>query len=37
MKDNYSELLQKYNIEKHRNAGLKGENTRLRKTNAALQ
>ena len=37
MKDNYSELLQKYNIEKHKNAGLKGENTRLRKTNAALQ
>lgn len=34
MNDNYQEL---YNIEKHRNAGLKGENTRLRKTNAALQ
>lgn len=37
MKDNYSELLQKYNTEKHRSAGLKGENTRLRKTNSALQ
>lgn len=34
MSNNYREL---YNIEKHRNAGLKGENTRLRKTNAALQ
>lgn len=34
MSDNYREL---YNIEKHRSAGLRGENTRLRKTNAALQ
>lgn len=34
MNTDYREL---YNTEKHRSAGLKGENTRLRKTNAALQ
>lgn len=34
MNIDYREL---YNTEKHRSAGLKGENTRLRKTNAALQ
>lgn len=33
MNTDYREL---YNTEKHRSAGLKGENTRLRKTNAAL-
>lgn len=34
MNTDYREL---YNTEKHRSAGLKGKNTRLRKTNAALQ